>query len=164
MHCPPDDKPERERIGNVPIQDLNDYGHLSLDGVQVGTPLDVIAAGSKRDHKAEIYPDPKCMDNNYLEMIECNCFVSGKCTKLGDFWPRRPSILKPSTEHERLDFLVPREARLDDIVVALLGGSCLFLLRPRAEGKYKFVGPVVRIGGGRLPDWSRAGLQPYVLV
>jgi hypothetical protein len=107
VHCAPDDKPERERIGNAPAQDLNDYGYLSLEGVQVGTPLEVIAAWSKRDQRAEIYPDAKCMDTNYLEMIESDCFVSGKCAKLGDFWPRRPSILKPSTEHERLEFLVP---------------------------------------------------------
>jgi hypothetical protein len=164
VHCAPDDKPERERIGEAPIQDLNEYGKLTLEGVQVGTPLEVITARSKRDQKAEISPDLKCMDANYVEMIESNCFILGKCAKLGDSWPRRPSVLKTSTEHERLELLVPREARLDDIVVALLGGSCLFLLRPRAQDEYKFLGPVVRIGGGRLPDWSRTMLRPYVLV
>ena len=164
VHCAPDDKPERERIGEAPIQDLNDYGKLTLEGVQVCTPLDAITARSKRDQKAEISPDLKCMDTNYVEMIESNCFVLGKCAKLGDSWPRRPSVLKTSTEHERLELLVPREARLDDIVVALLGGSCLFLLRPRALDEYKFLGPVVRIGGGRLPDWSKARPRPYVLV
>jgi hypothetical protein len=164
VHCAPDDKPERERIGEPPIQDLNDYGKLTLEGLQVGTPLEVIAARSKRDQKAEISPDPNCMDTDYVEMIGSDCFVSGKCTKLADSWPRRPSVLKPLTENERLELLVPREARLDDIVVALLGGSCLFLLRPRAQDEYKFLGPVVRIGGGRLPDWSRARPRPYVLV
>ena len=164
MHCAPDDEPEREKIGDAPIQDLNDYGKLRLEGVQVGTPLEAIAARSKRDQKAEISPNFKCMDTNYVEMIESNCFVSGKCAKLGDSLPRRPSLLKTSTEQERLELLVPREARLDDIVVALLGGSCLFLLRPRAQNEYKFLGPVVRIGSGGLPDWSRAMLQPYVLV
>jgi Heterokaryon incompatibility protein (HET) len=164
VHCAPDDKPERERIGEAPIQDLNDYGKLRLEGVQVGTPLEAITARSKRDQRTEISPNPECMDTNYVEMIESDCFVSGKCTKLGDSWPRRPSVLKTSTERERLELLVPREARLDDIVVALLGGSCLFLLRPRAQNEYKFLGPVVRTGGDRLPDWSRARLQSYVLV
>jgi len=164
VHCAPDDKPERERIGEAPIQDLNDYGKLRLEGVQVGIPLEVLAARPKRDQKAEISPDLNCMDTNYVEVIGSDCFVSGKCAKLGDSLPRRPSVLKPLTEHERLELLVPREARLDDIVVALLGGSCLFLLRPRAQDEYKFLGPVVRIGGGSLPDWSRARLRPYVLV
>ena len=55
-------------------------------------------------------------------------------------------------------------AKVDDIVVALLGGSCLFLLRPRAQGEYKFLGPVVGFGDGFLPVWSRSSLEPFVLV
>lgn len=148
VHCPPDGKPQRERIGQAPIQDLDDYGKLKFKGVQVGTSLGVINALSKRDPKADIFPDPKCMDTNYVEMIESDCFV--------------PGIL--SIPHGRLDFLVPREAKLDDIVVALLGGSCLFLLRPRAQGEYKFLGPVVGIGVVGLPNWSGYRLQTFVLV
>ena len=119
-YCAPDDKPQRERIGQAPIQDLNDYGKLRLKGVQIGTPLELINAVSKRDQKADIFPDVKCMDTNYVEMIESDCFV------LGMLCPERQII------RTNADFLVPRQAKLDDIVVALLGGSCFFLLRPRA--------------------------------
>jgi hypothetical protein len=80
-HCAPDDKQTREMISQAPIQDLNDYGKLRLIGVQVATPVEVIDARSKRDQEAGIFPDLKCMDTNYVEMIESNCFVLTKCSR-----------------------------------------------------------------------------------
>ena len=150
VHCAPDDKPQRERIGQAPVQDLNDYGKLRLKGARVGTPLELINALSNWDQKADIFPDVKCMDTNYVEMIESDCFVLG--------------MLYPGPTFRRnANFLVPREAKLDDIVVTLLGGSCFFLLRPRAHDEYKFLGPVVGLSGDCLHNWSD-GQQTFVLV
>jgi hypothetical protein len=59
--------------------------------------------------------------------------------------------------------LVPRAAKLDDILVAVLGSPTLFLLRPRSHSEYKFLGPVIRRNGD-LPDWSRVETQTFVLV
>jgi hypothetical protein len=158
VECAPDDQSERERIGEAPLQDRNEVGKLRLMGVQVGGPLTGINT-SKRRWKAPTFPEPERMDSNYEDVISSDCFVWG--TFLSD------ESLSVGGMGDLLDWgdllLVPRAAKLDDILVAALGSSTLFLLRRRAHGEYKFLGPVIRWNGD-LPDWNSVKMQTFVLV
>ena len=164
VRCAPDNKFERDRIGQAPIQDRNDVGKLRLEGVQVGGPLNGINM-SKRMWKAPTFPEPERMDSNYEEMISSDCFVWGtflldRSLLVGDL----RDVLELDWEGlQGYHILVPRAAKPGDILVAVLGSSTLFLLRPRLHGEYKFLGPVIR-GNGDLPDWSRVEMQTFVLV
>ena len=162
IQCSPDSRSERDRIGQAPIQDLNDIGKLSLKGVQVSSPLQQITA--VKQWTSELYsPEPGRMDSNYTKMMLSNCFVRGRFLLEKEAITGKLPHLSQSEGLSWCHVLVPRAAKLDDILVALLGSSILFLLRPRPHDEYKFIGPVIR-GHDRLPDWSSVEMRTFVLV
>jgi hypothetical protein len=158
LQCPPDDKTELERIGRAPGQDLNDLGKLRLIGVQVGKPLRGLNVRSREESEGKNFPESRHMDSNYAEIIGSNCFVWGTF-RISGSWS--DASMLGSSPVPRI--LVPRVAKLDDIVVAMLGSSCLFLLRPLRQDQYKFLGPVVR-NVGHLPEWSKVTVKTFILV
>jgi hypothetical protein len=165
MQCARDDMSERKRIGEAPTQNLNDIGSLRLRSVHIGGSLKGLTIRSRPEMEADIspQPEPDRMDSHYLEWIRSDYFVSGT----GWYEPKlltehsKISVKAPDSEGPRV--LVPREARLDDILVALLGSSCLFLVRPLPQDEYEFLGPVIR-NFRDLPDWSRVTMQTFTLV
>jgi hypothetical protein len=162
VRCAPDDKSERERIGEAPIQDRNEVGKLTLMGVQVGGPLTGINT-SKRRWKAPAFPGPERMDSNYEAVISSDCFVWGTFLSDQSLLVKGLGDLLDWEDLQGHHILVPRAAKLDDILVAALGSSTIFLLRRRPHGEYKFLGPVIR-GNGDLPDWNNVEMQTFVLV
>jgi hypothetical protein len=164
VECAPDNKSERDRIGQALIQDRNEVGKLRLKAVQVGGPL--IGINSfEQPWKAPIFPEPERMDSNYEEVISSNCFVWGTFPLDGSSLVGGMVDVLDWGELHGYHILVPRAAKLGDILVAALGSSALFLLRPRPHSEYKFLGPVIRRNGD-LPDWSRVEneMQTFVLV
>lgn len=165
IQCAPDDESQRKCIGQAPIQDLNDLGKLRLTGVKIGRPLEQVTAGTEGKKEAEIYLRATInrMDSNYKGIIMSDCIVSGIC-RCGQNLPTKHSKTSTkSTDFERLHILVPRAARLDDIVVAFLGSSCIFLLRPLHQDEHKFLGPVIS-SRVKLPEWDKVKTQNFILV
>jgi hypothetical protein len=130
--------------------------------VQIGGPLNGINM-SKRRWKAPTFPEPERMDSHYEEMISSDCFVWGTFLLDRNLLVGGLGDLLDWGDLQGHHILVPRAAKLDDILVAVLGSSTLFLLRPRPHGEYKFLGPVIRRNGD-LPDWSSVEMQTFVLV
>jgi hypothetical protein len=105
------------------------------------------------------------MDYDYPARVKSSCFVWG--TFIGDrsLSTTASNVSRRLAAVEESRILVPREAKPDDTLVAVLGSSCLFLLRPLEQKKYKFLGPVIR-GIDNLPDWERQEkkMQTFILV
>ena len=150
IQCAPDSQSVRNETGQAPIQDLKDIGRLELVGVQLGALTEVHIAREKIPWEELICPEPERMDSNYQEIRSSDGFVWGT-------FAASAAILE-------IRVLLPRVAKLDDILVTLLGSSTHFLLHPRSDGKYKFLGPVIAYRP-YLRYWDRyPGKQTFIIV
>ena len=122
---------EKGKLSVPPMQDLNDVGRLTVRGVQLG-PVDVLDAREQFELQTPSVPSTSSMDSSYEDVLRSGCYILGKLR-----------VPPPPRTRATLDKIyVPRAAMIDDIVVALAGARCLFLLRPLPSGYFGFVGPV----------------------
>ena len=105
--------------------------------MRVGEPIGKVSIKSDIEIMYNnIFPSPGVMDEEYVPILNSQCYISASFTSNG---------LKAR-------LLVPRDAAIDDLVVALDGCSCLLLLHPcphpQSPRYYSLVGAVAAITTG----------------
>lgn len=136
INLPPAGKDMKQKAGIAPVQDLDELGVLRLTGMRLGSLMAIQKLTYDEEDLAEHFqqtPIPDNyrgrLDNRYSPLPDANLLAWGDLQVPDEVydWP----------------YLIPRASMLEDVLVRLHGSASLFLLRPLASGKFKFVGPVI---------------------
>ena len=129
------------------------YGELHVNGIRY---LSIRSLGTIAKWPAELVeykdshpPHALCntsgwLDKSILDMAYAYAMCNFRLLKDSEPFPWLFPSGVPPTRTSHISLLVPRTARMDDLIVGFAQARCLFVVRPRLEeGTYKLIGPVV---------------------